>query len=104
MSLWSKLFGTGEGHAVKVDGARARALVEDGATLLDVRSPEEFSGGHIEGAINIPVGDLARSLEAVPAGPVVVYCRSGVRSARAGRTLLAAGREAVYDLGSIGAW
>lgn len=56
--------------------------------LIDVRTPEEFAGGHIEGAVNIPVEALASRLSKIPDGqPVIVYCRSGSRSATASRIL-----------------
>jgi len=106
MSLWNQLFG-GSGSkasAARVDGQRARALVAEGATLVDVRSPAEYGHGHIDGAINIPVNQLKSRLADVPEGAVVVYCRSGARSAAAGRTLAGAGRENVYDLGGMSAW
>ncbi|MFT5050312.1 MAG: hypothetical protein ACI8QZ_001713 [Chlamydiales bacterium] len=48
--------------------------LDEGAFLLDVRSAREYAAGHLEGALNIPVGDLAQRLEEVPRGrPVVVY-------------------------------
>jgi len=73
--------------------------------LIDVRTPEEFADGHIPGAINISVQTLADRLDEVPRGvPVVVYCRSGNRSAQASQILAQAGYETIYDLGSIGAW
>ena len=104
MSFWNQLFGGGGPSAEKVNGARARELVAGGAALVDVRSPAEFAGGHIDGAVNIPVGEIGQRLAEVPDGPVVVYCRSGARSARAASTLVQGGREAVYDLGGMGAW
>jgi len=57
-------------------------LVADGALLLDVRTPGEFADGHVQGALNVPVQVLeSRIAELDPARPVVVYCRSGNRSA-----------------------
>lgn len=86
--------------AVQVNGEKARALVHEGAVLVDVRLPMEFASDHLPGAINIPVHQIARDPGAVPADrPVVLYCRSGARSGRAGRMLLKAGRTDVYDLG-----
>lgn len=74
-------------------------------TLIDVRTPAEFAGGHIAGAINIAVDDLAARLDSVPRDrPVVVYCRSGNRSATAARVLANAGFDPIYDLGGIIAW
>lgn len=73
--------------------------------LLDVRTPGEFSGGHIEGAANINVDDLRNRLADVPTDqPIVVYCRSGNRSAQAARILADAGFENIYDLGGIINW
>lgn len=74
--------------------------------LLDVRTPQEFNGGHIDGAINIPVQELAQRISEVPADqPIVVYCRSGNRSATATDILTGAGYEDVYDIaGGTVAW
>lgn len=45
-------------------------------TLLDVRPPQEFAAGHVPGAINVPVGELGKRLEELPAGQeIVAYCR-----------------------------
>ena len=84
----------------------ARSLVADGARLVDVRTPEEFAAGHIEGAVNIPVQELERRMAEVGAKdtPIVLYCRSGKRSSAAARMLEAAGYGQVHDLGSIGRW
>lgn len=89
-----------------VDGAEARSLVAAGARLIDVRTPEEFASGHIDGAVNIPIDELpARIGELEPSeDPVVIYCRSGRRSAIAATALVDAGFEAVYDLGPMSAW
>lgn len=73
--------------------------------LLDVRTPAEFAEGHIPGALNIPVDSLQSRLSEVPSYvPVVVYCRSGNRSATASQILDRAGYDSVYDLGGIIAW
>ncbi len=88
-----------------VKGAEARQLVAQGATLLDVRTPGEFRAGHIEGAKLIPVQELGSRIAEVGSRdvPVVVYCRSGNRSATAARMLRDAGYK-VYDLGPMSAW
>jgi len=87
-----------------VAGAEARRLVERGATLLDVRTEQEFGDEHLPEAVNVPVDELAARLGEVPQQrPVVVYCRSGGRSARAARILVTAGYQ-VHDLGPIDAW
>jgi phage shock protein E len=92
--------------AVRVSGNDARALVADGATLLDVRSPEEFAGGHIDGAISIPVQELAGRMGELgdKTDQIVVYCQSGGRSAMAKRLLEGNGFANVHDLGGIAQW
>lgn len=91
--------------APRIDAERARSLLADGGVLVDVRSSAEFDMGHIAGATNIPVGQMRRRAEELPADrPVIVYCLSGHRSARAARTLTGTGRTEVYDLGSLRNW
>lgn len=75
--------------------------IGDGGRMVDVRTPEEFRDGHHSFAVNIPVTDLgARADELGPRStPVVVYCRSGSRSARAKQILSKRGYSQLYDLG-----
>lgn len=82
---------------------RAHRWVDEGATLLDVRTPGEFGRGHVRGALNIPVQVLAEKLDEVPGDRVVVYCRSGGRSASATSLLQRHGKE-VTDLGAMSSW
>lgn len=73
--------------------------------LIDVRTPDEFASGHLHGAVNIPVESLASRLSEVPNGqPIIVYCRSGNRSATASQVLAQAGYSSIYDLGGINDW
>lgn len=97
------VFAWGRGH---ISGEEAHRLVADEALLLDVRSPAEFEDGHIEGAVNVPVDELEGRLgDLAPHDrPIVVYCLSGNRSARAAQMLSQAGYSAVHDLGSISRW
>ena len=84
----------------------ARRLVQSGARLIDVRSPEEYAEGHIEGAVNIPVGDLSLHLGELGGKdtPIVVYCHTGIRASRAEHLLQDAGFTDVHNLGGIGRW
>ena len=94
------------GCCKRSSGPSARDLVNEGARLLDVRGPDEFADGHLPGAIHIPVDELpARLAELEPrhAG-VVVYCRSGRRSARAAELLRSSGFRDVHDLGPMSDW
>lgn len=103
MSLLGFL-GFGNGSSGQ-ESAQAREWVSQGATLLDVRTPEEFSSGHLDGALNIPVQELASRLGELPRTPknIVVYCRSGGRSSSAAALLRQRGYE-VFDLGPMSNW
>jgi rhodanese-related sulfurtransferase len=103
----------GKGTGLKDHDAKlAKQLVrEQGALLLDVRSQGEFDSGHVEGATLVPVDELESRLgeiETATGGdktkPIVVYCRSGRRSATAKQALLAAGYTQVSDLGGMSSW
>jgi len=92
--------------APTVTGQQAHELVQNGAKLVDVRSADEFAEDHIEGAINIPVDDVAARTAELgdKTQPVVVYCRSGKRAARAAATLREAGFTKVESLGGKDNW
>ena len=94
------------GFLGKTSSDEAHALVAKGARLVDVRSPGELAGGHIPGAVNIPVDQIDRRAGEI--GPkeagVVVYCASGMRSASAAGTLRKLGFAPVADLGAMSRW
>ena len=89
-----------------ISGEEAKKLVKAGARLIDVRTAQEFSGGHLSGARNIPLHELGGRLEELGdrAATVVLYCQSGMRSGRAKKMLMAAGYENVRALGSLARW
>ncbi len=88
----------------RVSGSEAQRLVGAGAALVDVRTPGEFASGHLPEAVNMPLHELGRRVAELPEDrPIVVYCRSGARSARAAGMLKRAGRD-VHDLGPQHAW
>jgi phage shock protein E len=90
----------------KTPAADAHRLVEQGALLLDVRTPAEFAQGHIDGAINIAVQELDQRIAELPDKDrtIVLYCRSGARSGRAHDLLKAAGYTSLYDIGAMSNW
>jgi rhodanese-related sulfurtransferase len=102
----------------EIDAARLRSLQSHGAPVIDVREPAEFAAGHIPGAVNIPRGVLEFEVDGHPAvngtrdpalahrdRPVVVYCRSGGRSALAAEALARLGfAEPVSLAGGFQAW
>ncbi|MDE5886226.1 MAG: rhodanese-like domain-containing protein [Muribaculaceae bacterium] len=86
----------------------AQYITNGDVQLVDVRTPEEYAEGHIEGARNIDVFDddfleeAQKSLD--KSRPVAVYCRSGKRSADAARKLSANGFQVTNLEGGILAW
>jgi len=81
-----------------------RAHQERSCVIVDVREPHEFKSGHIPGAINHPLSqfDPARLAQGKP---VVLICQAGGRSAKALRSVLAAGRQDVcHYAGGMGGW
>lgn len=82
----------------------------DGASVLDVRTPTEFSTGHLVGAINVDVNapDFNEQIEALLGSgviakeqPVFLYCRSGARSGHAARTLHQIGFSEAMNIGGF---
>ena len=80
----------------------------ESAVILDVCEPSEYKAGHIPNAVNVPLSAMAqqlKQLEKHKAKPVVVACRSGNRSVRAGILLRKQGFQRVYSLaGGLQAW
>ncbi len=70
----------------------------EGLRVLDVREPEEWRHGHIEGATHIPLRELPGRLADVPDAPTLVVCRVGSRSAQATAYLVGRG----YDVVNLG--
>lgn len=84
----------------KASPEQVQAFLDEGATVVDVRSPAEFASGHHASAINIPVDQIAsRASELGKGSKVVLYCRSGARSARAAQILKGQGFQ-VLDAGT----
>lgn len=81
-------------------------LVQQGALLVDVREQNEYDEVHAEGATLIPLSEFeARHAELPKDRPLVMICRSGARSARAGEFLEAQGYGDVSNLsGGTNAW
>ena len=87
--------------------AKARLDSGDPVVLLDVRTLEEFDGGHISGALCLPVESIGTEVPAeLPDkdAEILIYCRSGRRSAEAARKLTKLGYTNVGDFGGILNW
>lgn len=92
LSFLKKLF-------IKDNSAIVQAM-EKGAVIIDVRTPNEFRLGHIQGSKNIPVNEIRSKVEMIRRWnkPVITVCLSGGRSAAAKSVLASAGIE-VYNGG-----
>ncbi|HEV2814809.1 MAG TPA: rhodanese-like domain-containing protein [Solirubrobacteraceae bacterium] len=89
-----------------IEPRAADALVRQGALAVDVREPAELvEDGRIEGALHVPLGDLAQRAEELPRDrTLVMICRSGTRSAMATEALRASGYDAYNVDGGILRW
>ena len=87
---------------------QAKALIDaGGAVILDVRQPDEYATGHIRGAVLLPVGEIeAQAATVLPDKntKILIYCRSGNRSAVAAAALQTLGYTDVSDFGGIIDW
>jgi len=84
--------------------AEAWREIDRGALVLDVRTAEEFAGGHLEGALNIPHTVIAQHLDQIGADknrPIVLYCKSGGRAGIALKTLQSLGYAHLYNGGGL---
>lgn len=76
-------------------------LLAKGATIVDVRTAGEFSGGHVKGAVNIPLDQVSRKADKLRKDrPVITCCASGMRSGSAASIL----REMGFDAHNGGPW
>ena len=94
---------------IKITPEEAKSRIDSGdeIIILDVRTEDEYNSGHISNAILIPnetitdkMPDLLPDLDA----EILIYCRSGNRSAQAAKKLIAIGYTKVYDFGGIIDW
>ena len=91
-----KLFGFGNNDQIA-------DLIENGAIVVDVRSPVEYNRGHMKNSVNIPLEEMGKHIKKLRTAnsPIITCCRSGHRSGIAESTLRARGIEA-YNGGSWG--
>lgn len=94
MGFLDKIFGKGTDYA---------ELLSQGAKIIDVRSPQEFRGGHVKGAVNIPLDRIRKEVPKIKKTgvPIILCCASGMRSGNATSILKGEGIEA-YNGGSWG--
>jgi len=89
----------------KIPAPKAEELLRAGAMLVDVRSPAEFQGGHLKGAVNVPLDEVEQRIPKMVADKsqvILLHCQSGMRSGMAQRKLRALGYAEAWNLGSYG--
>ena len=93
------------------DPTLAYRLFQEGALLIDVRSPAEYEASHLEGSRLIPISELQSHLDEVVKlqggdknKPIVVHCQAGVRAGQAKEILMNAGFTQVTNLGNMNDW
>lgn len=92
---------------ITAEEAKARIDQNPSAIILDVRTEAEYQGGHIQGAVLLPLDRLEREAKTVlpnKNAEILVYCRSGRRSAEAASILTSLGYTRVADFGGIMLW
>ena len=80
-----------------IDTNKALELINNGATIVDVRELSEFEGGHISNAVNIPLSKID-SITLDKDSTIIVYCATGVRSKEAVEKLAKMGYTSLYNL------
>lgn len=94
LAFIKRLFGMGNQPDFK-------SLVQNGAQIIDVRTPSEFKNGHLKGAVNLPLQTLNAQLSKIKKDkPVITVCASGMRSSSAKSLLKSKG----YEVYNGGAW
>ena len=111
--------GCGADGYQKISQDKAKEMMDTQEVLvLDVREQSEYAGGHIPGAVLLPVGtidedtaaavipekDTAAAVIPEKDTTVLVYCRSGSRSKRAAKALAGLGYTGIYEFGGIMSW
>lgn len=93
MGILSRLFGNKTNPLTEI--------LNQGATIIDVRTPAEYMGGHVEGSINIPLDQVQHKVGKIKKmkSPLVLCCASGIRSASATSLLKSHSINDVYNGG-----
>ena len=100
-------FDGGKSGLVSYEELQAKLAKKDNFVLLDVRTPEEFAEGHIAGAVLLPYDEVEQKAAGMlpeKEKPIIVYYRSGRRSAIAAAALRGLGYKDVKDFGGISRW
>lgn len=98
--------GSGSISYEKISAKEAKEkMTDEQVFIVDVRSPQEFQEGHIQNAVNIPLDQIEEIVDQASKDEIIlVYCRSGNRSAQAAQKLVELEYEHVFDFGGISDW
>jgi len=89
----------------EIDVDELARRLDDGAVLIDVRETEEYVEAHVPGALLMPLSELPGRIDDLPEGsPLLIICRSGARSMKAGQLLAGAGHDPINVAGGTMAW
>lgn len=104
--MWPFSRGAGAPVFSDIEPREAYRRIKQGSLLLDVRQPDELSGGRFPKAVNVPLNELAAYADDLdPSAPVMLVCRSGSRSRRGAKTLARLGFSDVSNIrGGVNAW
>ncbi|MDX2140206.1 MAG: rhodanese-like domain-containing protein [Chloroflexota bacterium] len=106
--MFKSIFGAGSTPAYQnVSAQEAHQMINSNRApfVIDVREPDEFKGGHIQGAKLLPLSELPNRLNDVPKDQtILVVCRSGARSSSAARFLAGAGYQVINMRGGMTDW
>lgn len=95
------MFGIFKNMFTPTENSKLKDALENGALLVDVRTPAEFSGGSVKDAVNIPLDKVQSQLSKFKnKKSIVVFCRSGNRSSQAKSTLEQNGIQNVINGGT----
>jgi rhodanese-related sulfurtransferase len=96
-----RLFGN---WAAPIPYEQARSLLDEGAMLVDVRSPDEYARGHLHHAVNVPLDTLTQHLKSFEGRTAILYCQSGMRCQQATQTLNRKCAGSFYNFGAMSRW
>lgn len=105
--FWFDILKSDTFRQYSIKAEQAKTDRDNGAYIVDVRTPEEYASSHVKGALHIPVDKIETALEtAVPdkSKELIFYCAKGVRAQQALEKALQLGYEKVYNLGGINDW
>ncbi len=105
--MFGNLFGAKKYTSISPKEVKEKLDKKESFLLIDVRNPDEYAGGHISGAVSVPLGSLVQRIPKVAPSKdteIVLHCLSGARSARAAEALTQMGYTNVKNMGGISSW